>query len=62
MKRYLIKIDTEAFYDIREITNWYEAQNTGLGKRFQNAVIEQINNLTENPQIMQSATRKFAVC
>jgi plasmid stabilization system protein ParE len=51
MKKYLIKIDVEALSDLREITAWYELQKVDLGKRFQNAVIEQINHLAENPQI-----------
>ncbi len=29
MKKYGIKIDGEAITDIRNITNWYDAQNSG---------------------------------
>jgi hypothetical protein len=51
MKKYRIKIDTEALTDIRDIAGWYDLQKAGLGKIFKDSVIKQINNLTENPQI-----------
>lgn len=51
MKKYSIKIDAEALANIRDISGWYNVQNAGLGKRFQNVVVSQINNLAENPQI-----------
>ena len=51
MKKYRVKIDIEALSDIRNIIEWYEAQKVGLGKRFQKSVINQINDLSENPQI-----------
>ena len=51
MKKYLIKIDSEALYDIRVISLWYDMQKIGLGNRFQNIVIKQIEALAENPQI-----------
>jgi hypothetical protein len=38
-KKYSIKIDAEALANIRDISGWYDLQNTGLGKRFQNAVV-----------------------
>jgi len=51
MKRFFIKIDTEALSDIQEIAEWYEAQKEGLGYKFRTTVIEQIDHLTSNPQI-----------
>ncbi|MBK8805778.1 MAG: type II toxin-antitoxin system RelE/ParE family toxin [Bacteroidales bacterium] len=51
MKKYIVKIEPEALADIQEITNWYNEARTGLGKRFQNTVIKQINSLTKNPLI-----------
>ena len=51
MKKYRIKIDPEALYDIRIITLWYDTQKIGLGNRFQNTVLKQIEYLSENPQV-----------
>lgn len=51
MKKYHIKIDTEALSDIRDIASWYDTQKAGLGNRFQRTVIKQIDDLAENPQI-----------
>lgn len=51
MKKYNIKIYAEALNDIREIAAWYERQNIHLGKRFKKTVIDQINDLAENPRI-----------
>jgi hypothetical protein len=51
MNKYSIKIDADALANIRDISGWYDIQNAGLGKRFKNSVISQINNLTGNPQI-----------
>ncbi|MDP3914142.1 MAG: type II toxin-antitoxin system RelE/ParE family toxin [Bacteroidota bacterium] len=51
MKKYLLKINPEALSDIRDIANWYDEQKAGLGSRFQNTVIKQIDLLTEDPQI-----------
>ena len=51
MKTYKIKIEPEALTDIQEITDWYNKQETGLGKRFQKTTIKQINSLSSSPQI-----------
>ena len=51
MKKYKVKIAPEALKDIQEITEWYNEQQTRLGKRFQNAAAKQINSLSKNPQI-----------
>jgi plasmid stabilization system protein ParE len=51
MKRFRIKIEPEALEDIRDITDWYNEAQEGLGKRFQNTVIKQINSLKKDPQI-----------
>jgi plasmid stabilization system protein ParE len=51
MKKYMVKIEPEALADIQEITNWYNKAQTGLGKRFQNTAIKQINTLNKDPQI-----------
>ncbi len=42
MKKYKVKIAPEALADIQEITNWYNEQQAGLGKRFQNTTIKLI--------------------
>jgi len=51
MKKYIVKIETEALTDIQNITDWYNEAQTGLGKRFQKTVVTQINSLKNNPQI-----------
>jgi plasmid stabilization system protein ParE len=51
MKRYKVRIEPEALADIQEITDWYNEQQAGLGKRFQSSTIRQINSLSKNPQI-----------
>ena len=51
MKKYKIKIGSEALADIQEITIWYNEQQSGLGARFQKTAIQQINALGNDPQI-----------
>ena len=51
MKKYKIKIEPEALTDIQEITKWYNKAQKGLGERFQNTTIKQINSLHTDPQI-----------
>lgn len=51
MRKYKVKIGPEALTDIQEITNWYNRQQNGLGKRFLKTAISQINSLSKDPQI-----------
>ncbi len=51
MDKYRIQIEPDALADIQEITNWYNEKQEGLGKRFQETTIKQINNLNKDPQI-----------
>ena len=51
MKKYSVKIEPEALNDIQEITDWYNKQQAGLGKRFQKTTIQQINSLKKDPHI-----------
>jgi plasmid stabilization system protein ParE len=51
MKKYKIRVDPEALADIQDITDWYNEQQAGLGKRFQHTAIKQINSLSKDPQI-----------
>lgn len=51
MKKYRVKIASEALSDIRDITVWYDSQRAGLGKIFKDTVIKQINDLAETPLI-----------
>lgn len=51
MRQYIVKIEPEAISDIQNITNWYNEAQEGLGKRFQDTVINQINSLKKNPHI-----------
>ncbi|MBU1369023.1 MAG: type II toxin-antitoxin system RelE/ParE family toxin [Bacteroidetes bacterium] len=51
MKKFKVKIEPEALSDIQEITDWYNEEQAGLGKRFQKTAIKQINSLSKDPQI-----------
>lgn len=51
MKKYKVKIEPEALTDIQDITNWYNLAQAGLGERFLNTTIRQINSLNKAPQI-----------
>ncbi len=35
MRKFKIKVEQEALADIQDITDWYNEQLAGLGKRFQ---------------------------
>ncbi len=51
MKRYKLKIEPEALTDIQNATDWYNEAQAGLGKRFHNTVIKQIDSLGKNPHL-----------
>ncbi|MFV0554926.1 MAG: type II toxin-antitoxin system RelE/ParE family toxin [Mangrovibacterium sp.] len=51
MKKYKVKIAPEALGDIRDIKDWYNDARSGLGERFQNTTIKQINSLNQNSQL-----------
>ena len=51
MKKYSLQIEQEALTDIQEITDWYNEQQKGLGKRFQKTAIKHINTLDKDPHI-----------
>lgn len=51
MKKYKVKVSPVALLDIQEITDWYNEQQSDLGKRFQKATIKHINTLNKDPQI-----------
>lgn len=59
MKKYKVKIEPEALADIQEITDWYNEVQAGLGKRFQNTAIKQINSLNKDPQIYAKRYKKI---
>ncbi|MCI0493987.1 type II toxin-antitoxin system RelE/ParE family toxin [candidate division KSB1 bacterium] len=44
-----IKIHELAVQEFDEAIEWYELQSTGLGKRFKNAVVEQIKKVKKHP-------------
>lgn len=54
MKKYKVKIEPEALTDIQDITNWYNLAQAGLGERFLNTTIRQINSLNKAPRFMLS--------
>ncbi len=51
MADYKIKIHAEALDDIQSATDWYNEQSSGLGLRFQNQVVKQINELKNSAQL-----------
>ncbi|NOU19197.1 MAG: type II toxin-antitoxin system RelE/ParE family toxin [Bacteroidales bacterium] len=51
MKRYKIKIEPDALTDIQKITEWYNEKQAGLGVRFQETVVKQMNSLGKEPQV-----------
>lgn len=50
MQSYSLKINNIAIQDIEEASFWYNLQRYGLGDKFKNQVIEQIEILKQNPQ------------
>lgn len=48
MPFYHIQIDDDALLDIQAATDWYNAEVPGLGSRFQEKIIEQIDSLEGN--------------
>lgn len=62
MEKYKIKIEPVALADIQDITDWYNEKKEGLGKRFQETAIKQINSLNKDPRFMLSAIKKSGVC
>lgn len=51
MSFYNIKIEPEALQDIQRIAEWYENQQEGLGDRFVDVVIQDIDSLPPNPYV-----------
>ncbi|MBU2553028.1 MAG: hypothetical protein KKF98_01120 [Bacteroidetes bacterium] len=43
---YKIKNEPDAWLDIQEAINWYNAQQKGLGKNFHSAVLSHFDNIT----------------
>lgn len=48
---YSLKIDIDAFNDIKETSEWYEMQFKGLGLRYKTQAKKQINSLKKNPYL-----------
>jgi hypothetical protein len=46
-----IKIHELAVQEFDEAIEWYELQSTGLGKRFKNAVVEQIKKVKKHTRL-----------
>jgi len=49
MKKYKVRIDTDALQDIQQASDWYNNEVEGLGLRFQKQVTKQIEELSSNP-------------
>jgi len=45
----MIEIHEFASQEFDEAIDWYESQAKGLGNRFKNSVIKQINHIQKNP-------------
>lgn len=48
---YILKIDSDAFKNIQETTQWYEMQSKGLGQRYKTQTKKQINSLKKDPYL-----------
>jgi len=48
---YKLKIEPQALLDIRGIADWYNEKQLGLGERFKETVVKQIDYLKKNPNI-----------
>ena len=48
---YILKIDSDAFKNIQETTEWYEMQSKGLGLRYKTQAKKQINFLKKDPYL-----------
>ena len=48
---YILKIDSDAFKNIQETTEWYEMQSKGLGQRYKTQTKKQINSLKKDPYL-----------
>ena len=51
MECFVVKIASEALADIKEIADWYNTQQSGLGERFKKSAIQQIDSLKKYPLI-----------
>ena len=49
MKRFKVKIYSEAIADIQNITDWYNEKQAGPGKKFQQTTVAQIIQLYRIP-------------
>jgi plasmid stabilization system protein ParE len=49
--KYKVKVEPRALSDISEITEWYNEKQAGLGERFKETAIKQIDFLKNNPTI-----------
>lgn len=58
-KKYKLKIEPEALADIQEIINWYNNQQKRLGQKFQEATVQQLNELSNYPHIYAIRYRKI---
>ena len=50
MKNYKVKIEPDALTDIIGIIKWYDEQQAGLGSKFRQSVVKQINGLRNDAQ------------
>lgn len=49
--QYKVKIEPEALVDIQDIINWYNQQKSGLGEKFHQTIVSQIDSLNKTPYI-----------
>lgn len=49
MKKYSLVFTPEAIKEIKDIADWYNQQQKGLGARFKNALKKEIDKLKPNP-------------
>lgn len=61
MQKYKVKIEPEVLSDIKEIVDWHNKQQSGLGKRFQQTASGKLIPLTKTLKSTPFVTRKSVV-
>jgi plasmid stabilization system protein ParE len=49
----------EAEKEYLDACNWYESEVPGLGQRFKNAVLKQIERILQNPELYPAKERNY---
>lgn len=55
-------LTTEARLDIKEVSEWYEDKQKGLGKRFTTVIREEIRFIAKNPDSIAFRYKEIQTC